>query len=367
MVDSCTLTFVDAAAIPASIRLERGRVLPPTSVGTHGMWRVDAPGMRDVHIFLYFDGETLFAQSADSRDPATIAGHPVGTDWIPIAMPCEIAFGGVCLQGAWSGHDASMSDAIELASAESWQAPRSWSPVGEDAVTRDEPVETTSRYLSDVGLSDRLALEPQQPLPKRISRTSVTALVTRGARRLRGMRAWVLSRQGARRAFFAGLGILIGLVGVWAFVGLGPTKPPADLATDDTPPIAASVNNTTTRVLKPPSMPLEGHREGSGVRPAEPVSVKALTALTGRQATSDTDASAGNASLADAGADARVAGDGKTAERRAVDAFAAGDLELALVLYTQLAQSEPRRAEYAEARRVIGRRLAALGKGKAGP
>jgi hypothetical protein len=78
---------------PDSIALEAGREVGPMSVGTEGDWRVRAEGVREAHAFLYFDGERLFVQSADRREPATLDRVAVGEAWTEAHAPCTIAFG----------------------------------------------------------------------------------------------------------------------------------------------------------------------------------------------------------------------------------------------------------------------------------
>jgi len=78
---------------PPSLELRPGLELAPLSVGTGGAWKVEAPGVRAVHFYLYFDGQTLFLQSAPGDDPPLIDGQPVPAAWTPAPDPCTVTFG----------------------------------------------------------------------------------------------------------------------------------------------------------------------------------------------------------------------------------------------------------------------------------
>jgi hypothetical protein len=78
---------------PRFLRLPRGADLQPTSVGARGDFRVDADGVLDVHAFVYFDGETLFVQSADVATPVRVNGRPASSEWSRVEPPSTLAFG----------------------------------------------------------------------------------------------------------------------------------------------------------------------------------------------------------------------------------------------------------------------------------
>ena len=75
------------------LELRPGVVVQPMSIGRVGMWSVDAPGVLDVHAYVYFDGRSLFVQSADAGNPAKGNGQAIGTAWQQIEMPCTIEVG----------------------------------------------------------------------------------------------------------------------------------------------------------------------------------------------------------------------------------------------------------------------------------
>jgi len=75
------------------LELRPGVVVQPMSIGRVGMWSVDAPGVLDVHAYVYFDGRALFVQSADAGNPAKGNGQAIGTAWQQLEIPCTIEIG----------------------------------------------------------------------------------------------------------------------------------------------------------------------------------------------------------------------------------------------------------------------------------
>jgi len=78
---------------PAFIPLSMGHELQPISVGKKGMWRIESPRVLDVHAFVYFDGTSLFLQSADEQNAASVDGYRVGKAWTELHAPCKIEVG----------------------------------------------------------------------------------------------------------------------------------------------------------------------------------------------------------------------------------------------------------------------------------
>jgi hypothetical protein len=78
---------------PAFIPLSIGHELQPISVGKKGMWRIESPRVLDVHAFVYFDGTSLFLQSADEANAASVDGYRVGKAWTELHAPCKIEIG----------------------------------------------------------------------------------------------------------------------------------------------------------------------------------------------------------------------------------------------------------------------------------
>lgn len=75
------------------MELKPGAPVNPTSVGRTGMWNIDAPGILDVHAYLFFDGNALFVQSADPSNPAKGNGKAIATSWQQMEIPCTIEMG----------------------------------------------------------------------------------------------------------------------------------------------------------------------------------------------------------------------------------------------------------------------------------
>ena len=78
---------------PAFIPLSMGQELQPISVGKKGMWRIESPRVLDVHAFVYFDGTSLFVQSADDANAASVDGYRIGKAWTELSAPCKIEIG----------------------------------------------------------------------------------------------------------------------------------------------------------------------------------------------------------------------------------------------------------------------------------
>jgi hypothetical protein len=75
------------------LELKPGQVVQPMSIGRVGMWPIEAPGVLDVHAYVYFDGNALFIQSADQANPAKGNGQAIGATWQQIEIPCTIELG----------------------------------------------------------------------------------------------------------------------------------------------------------------------------------------------------------------------------------------------------------------------------------
>lgn len=77
---------------PSFVPLSTGQELSPLSIGKKGMWRVDS-AQSDLQAFVYFDGRTLFVQSADARAQVLANGAPVPRTWTPLSPPGTIELG----------------------------------------------------------------------------------------------------------------------------------------------------------------------------------------------------------------------------------------------------------------------------------
>jgi len=74
-----------------------GCVVAPFSVGSGGDWRVTAHGVGLRHLYLYFDGRTLFAAASLGGPIAAIGGKWLGVRWSELPDGCELTFGGAAI------------------------------------------------------------------------------------------------------------------------------------------------------------------------------------------------------------------------------------------------------------------------------
>jgi len=109
MADTYVIELKAGKGEPASLELRPGVELAPLSVGTGGAWQISASGVRAVHLYLYFDGQTLFLQSPDGQDPPLNDGRPIPASWTPARAPCTISFGQAQL-AFHAGGDAAFVD-----------------------------------------------------------------------------------------------------------------------------------------------------------------------------------------------------------------------------------------------------------------
>jgi hypothetical protein len=94
MADTHVIEIRQGTAEPTRVELRPGVELSPLGIGTEGSWRVRGNGVLAVHAYIYFDGEALFVQSADERNPALVNGRAVGSAWMPVSAPSTIALAG---------------------------------------------------------------------------------------------------------------------------------------------------------------------------------------------------------------------------------------------------------------------------------
>ncbi len=176
----CVVLVESGSGAPREKSFVVGTEVAPFSVGSAGMWRVSGDGIADVHGFLYFDGESLFVQSAGTRFVVTVDGQAVGTEWSPIRPPCRIQMGTVIL----SYHDAVEDEGETIASANppvlrsasnkpSAIAPSArpfrpgeFASVADDGATRVQDISTGSRSVSRQPVAtSRSGGPPQHQLP----------------------------------------------------------------------------------------------------------------------------------------------------------------------------------------------------------
>ncbi len=121
MADTHLIEVRAGRAEPPSLELRPGVELAPLSVGSGGAWQVTAPGVRPVHLYIYFDGQTLFLQSAEPSDPPQMDGRPLPAAWTPATPRCAITFGQARL--AFRPADVASSDATIAQPAQEHRVP----------------------------------------------------------------------------------------------------------------------------------------------------------------------------------------------------------------------------------------------------
>ncbi|HEY6723603.1 MAG TPA: hypothetical protein VI197_06200 [Polyangiaceae bacterium] len=76
----------------------RGEPIPQFSVGSRGDWIVSGTGVASFHVLLMFDGEHVFAASADpATAPVYLKGSPIGNTWHAVTPSTELRFGDASL------------------------------------------------------------------------------------------------------------------------------------------------------------------------------------------------------------------------------------------------------------------------------
>lgn len=88
------------------LRFQGGHRQDPISIGTAGQWVLVGPGVRDLHGYVAFDGNQLFVQSASPYYPLRVDGAAVAAGWQAVAAPARIAVGGVTLSYAQTGGES---------------------------------------------------------------------------------------------------------------------------------------------------------------------------------------------------------------------------------------------------------------------
>lgn len=82
---------------PAALALDAGVGIQPMTVGRAGTWVVDGRDVAELHGYIYYDGRTLFVQSAVPNAPVLLNGQPVGGEWTPVGPDSWIELGEVAI------------------------------------------------------------------------------------------------------------------------------------------------------------------------------------------------------------------------------------------------------------------------------
>lgn len=81
-----------AVAEPRSVLFQPGMKVEAITVGKRGDWKVDAPGVLDVHGQLKYDNGVLYVR-AESQSNMFVDDEPVGAEWKELHPPCTIKLG----------------------------------------------------------------------------------------------------------------------------------------------------------------------------------------------------------------------------------------------------------------------------------
>jgi len=353
---------------PRHVAFSAGTTVNPMSIGMMGDWRVEADGMLDVHAFVYFDGKSLFVQSADARNAVRVNGKPIGPDWAPVTPPCTLAIGDARLVYC----PASQASAVSAATAPVSARPAAGrAPFDEDAPTRadvrpedyDEAIPTNRTRAPDEESTGSIPIPPGKPMPQLEDDNETTRALPLPVMPSPGFAApapppppGMFSSPGAPQPIAApphvaqvvakpkpldqikaqwkeaslpkrAIALLLPLAFVMVIFGLDDDPKPS--TTTNAAPSASAVAKT-----KPtkPTKTAEPEELEPTPTPAKPAPSPSPTVKAAPPAPTSSQ---------------------KTAERAAVDAVAAGAWEPAAKMYEDLAKAHPENPAYKEAARIL--------------
>lgn len=87
------LTVVAGRADVAAADLEPGVPVGPVTLGRRAEWRIESRTTAPMHAYLQWDGERLFVSNIDRRAPTTVDGALAGNDWTLVPPGARIALG----------------------------------------------------------------------------------------------------------------------------------------------------------------------------------------------------------------------------------------------------------------------------------
>jgi hypothetical protein len=346
---------VDAGISDTKVRRFRaGSPVATLTVGTQGAWKVEAPGVASVHAYLRFDGRQLLVATSDPRRPVIIDGRAAPETWSPLQPPTVLSLGQACLAVERHVAGATPPNPVTVACG------RSVEDEDEDEDDEDEPTRAIRMpALEQLAEPDPLAgedLPPAEPTRLQfgplessdhvgtravpISSLPATFLdqASSGVQRELGTRASastpppaVADERGirARRLLQRG-GLVLGLavvIGGAYHVASPRTAAPAG------PNVAPSAGRPDVRAVARPATPPPAIAPASSPGAAAPLFLPAP-----ESGPSGSASGARNAT---------------TPERRAADAFAAGDFPTALRLYRELAAAHPDQPAFQQAAKIL--------------
>jgi hypothetical protein len=340
---------VDAGVSDTKVRRFRAASPAQTiTVGAQGAWKVEAAGVASVHAYLRFDGHRLLVATSDPSRPVVVDGQPAPETWLPLEPPCVLTLGRASLSVERDGAPAHRSDpqggfSASLIEPEEEPTCRKSSPVAAPARRDKAPPEATSDVDLPPAEPTRLqfghvdAPPPAGTRPIQVSSLPPTLLeptVPAGEEAFRSMGSTPPTpmpaerRHRIRRAVQAGglgLGLALLVVGIQRLASprtgapASPSHSAAGPHVEVVPPAAPRASASLGATASPPAAPQVW------ARPPE-LGAPSSTPGTRNQA---------------------------TLERRAADAFAAGDFPTALRLYRELAAARPDQPAFRQAVRIL--------------
>jgi hypothetical protein len=130
------------------------------SVGTHGDWVINAPGVAPVHFFLRFDGKMLHLAGGPAGAPLSVSGVVVDQTWRPLPVFSVVVFGAAQLRVTCE--PAAPRPASSPPAAPAGQAP-AHAPRPVDLLESTVPLGDVRRLRTEPVV---LAEAPQRPWPR---------------------------------------------------------------------------------------------------------------------------------------------------------------------------------------------------------
>jgi hypothetical protein len=363
---------------PRHVELSPGTTVNPMSIGMMGDWRVEADGMLDVHAFVYYDGKSLFVQSADARNAVRVNGKPVGPDWSPITPPCTLAIGDARLVYCPASQASAAPSAAVPASA---RPAAGRAAFDEDAPTRadfrpddyDDAVSTTRTPAPD---EDATGSIPIPPAPGGLPHEG-TGEDNETTRAL-PLPVMPSPMMGAPKPPPPPMGMAVGM-GVADASGPIAAPPPAAPVVEKPKPLdqlkkgwkEASLPKKAIAVLLPVAFIMvifgldDDPKPAPANKPAPSASASEKTAKTVEKPTKKTaepedidepppaPSTTGKPAPSISAKTPSPAPSQKSLERAAVDAVAAGSYESAAKMYEELAKAHPENPAYKQAAKIL--------------
>jgi len=324
------VTLSSGASATASRAFTVGVATQPLGVGAGAPWAVTADGVAPVHLFLAFDGTTLFVSAAMPEAAVTVGGVPVPRDWTAVMPPAEIAFGAARLFVAHPAPPSLESERTVHDGGALYQA-------AQLAMSGQVPLRGESAPPPYPNMPPAAGRPPDLASPPEVIATATGGRPSAaGTSGMPGTPPAVATGGFWREASPVKKAILVltPFTVVAAFFGLQPMPEP--------PRPPPSPGPLVTRAdASPAAEPVAsaGVASNDGGAP--------VTAVLG--ASPDDDVAPKDSLARRTGKDARK----RTAERAAVDAVAAGAYVEAAMLYDELAKSNAGDITYKEAARIL--------------